>query len=149
MDSNGILTVTAKDKATNKETNIKITGAVGLSDEEVKKAQEEAEKYKAEDQEKASKIEAKNRADQMIATSEKALKDAGDKAPKEVKEKIEEKVKSLKDILETGSKEELEEKKKLFVLELEFIGYNTMFYKTKRRLPFLILIKEKGLTIKV
>ncbi len=112
LDSNGILTVTAKDKATNKETNIKITGAVGLSDEEVKKAQEEAEKYKAEDQEKASKIEAKNRADQMIATSEKALKDAGDKAPKEVKEKIEEKVKSLKDILETGSKEELEEKTK-------------------------------------
>ncbi|MEK7526049.1 MAG: molecular chaperone DnaK [Patescibacteria group bacterium] len=112
LDSNGILTVTAKDKATNKETNIKITGAVGLSDEEVKKAQEEAEKYKAEDEQKAKKIESRNRADQMIATTEKALKDAGDKAPAEIKEKVEAKVKDLKDILDTGTQEELEQKTK-------------------------------------
>ncbi len=122
LDSNGILTVTAKDKATNKETNIKITGAVGLSDEEVKKAQEEAEKYKAEDEQKAKKIEAKNRADQMIATTEKALKDAGDKAPAEIKEKIEEKVKALKDILETGTQEELETKTKELSDTLSEIG---------------------------
>jgi molecular chaperone DnaK len=112
LDASGILTVTAKDKATSKTQNIKITGAVGLSDEEVKSMQEEAEKHKEEDEKKAGQIEAKNKADAMIATSEKALKDAGDKAPKEAKEKVEEKVKALKEVLETGSKEDLETKTK-------------------------------------
>ena len=53
MDASGILTVTAKDKATGKTQNIKITGAVGLSDDEVKRMQEEAEKHKEEDEKKA------------------------------------------------------------------------------------------------
>jgi molecular chaperone DnaK len=122
MDSNGILTVTAKDKATSKTQNIKITGAVGLTDDEVKKAQEEAEKNKEEDTKKAEKIEAKNKADAMIATTEKALKDAGDKAPADVKEKIEEKVKALKDVLESGSKEEIEEKTKDLSETLSSLG---------------------------
>lgn len=125
MDSNGILKVTAKDKATGKSQNIKITGAVGLSDQEVEKMQEEAEKHKEEDQKKAEKIEARNKADALIITAEKSLKDAGDKAPKEVKEKVEEKVKQLKDILETGEKEELEEKTKELSETLSEIGQAT------------------------
>jgi molecular chaperone DnaK len=112
LDASGILKVTAKDKATGKTQNITITGAVGLSDDEVKRMQEEAEKHKEEDSKKAEQIEAKNRADAMIATSEKALKDAGDKVPADVKTKVEEKIKALKDILETGSKEDLEAKTK-------------------------------------
>jgi molecular chaperone DnaK len=110
MDASGILTVTAKDKATGKTQNIKITGAVGLSDDEVKRMQEEAEKHKEEDAKKAEKIEARNRADAMVATAEKALKDAGDKVPKEVKAKVEEKIKAVKDVLgkEGAEKEELE-----------------------------------------
>jgi len=110
MDASGILTVTAKDKATGKTQNIKITGAVGLSDDEVKRMQEEAEKHKAEDSRRAELVEAKNRADAMAATAEKALKDAGDKAPKEVKEKVEEKIKAVKDVLakEDAGKEDLE-----------------------------------------
>lgn len=110
MDASGILTVTAKDKATSKTQNIKITGAVGLSEDEVKRMQEEAEKHKAEDEKKAEEIKAKNNADAMVVTAEKALKDAGDKVPADVKTKVEEKVKAVKDVLakEGASKEEIE-----------------------------------------
>ena len=110
MDASGILTVTAKDKATGKTQNIKITGAVGLSDDEVKRMQEEAEHHKDEDSKKAEKITARNSADAMVAAAEKALKDAGDKAPKDIKEKVEEKIKNVKDVLakEDASKEDLE-----------------------------------------
>jgi molecular chaperone DnaK len=110
MDASGILTVTAKDKATGKTQNIKITGAVGLSDDEIKRMQEEAEHHKEEDQKKAEKITAKNNADAMVATAEKALKDAGDKAPADVKTKVEEKIKAVKDVIgkDDSSKEELE-----------------------------------------
>ncbi len=110
MDASGILTVTAKDKATGKTQNIKITGAVGLSDDEVKRMQEEAEKHKEEDSKKAEKITAKNQADSLVAAAEKALKDAGEKAPKEVKEKVEEKIKAVKEIIakEDFSKDELD-----------------------------------------
>jgi len=110
MDASGILTVTAKDKATGKSQNIKITGAVGLSDDEVKRMQDEAEKHKEEDSKKAEKINARNQADSLVSAAEKALKDAGDKAPKDVKEKVEEKIKTVKDVLakEDAPKEELE-----------------------------------------
>jgi len=110
LDASGILTVTAKDKATSKTQNIKITGAVGLSDDEVKRMQEEAEKHKEEDTKKAEKITAKNQADSLVAAAEKALKDAGDKAPKDVKEKVEEKIKVVKEIMakEDFSKDELD-----------------------------------------
>ncbi|HJX59193.1 MAG TPA: molecular chaperone DnaK [Patescibacteria group bacterium] len=110
LDASGILTVTAKDKATGKTQNIKITGAVGLSEDEVKRMQEEAEKHKEEDTKKAEKITAKNQADSLVAAAEKALKDAGDKAPKDVKEKVEEKIKAVKEIMakEDFSKDELD-----------------------------------------
>jgi molecular chaperone DnaK len=122
IDASGILKVTAKDKATGKTQNITITGAVGLSDDEIKRMQEEAEKHKVEDKEKAEKIEAKNHADALIATAEKALKDGGDKVPVEVKSKVEDKIKGLKDVLETGSKEDLEAKTKELSETLSSIG---------------------------
>lgn len=110
MDASGILTVTAKDKATSKTQNIKITGAVGLSDDEVKRMQEEAEKHKAEDEKKAETIKAKNNADAMVATAEKALKDAGDKVDSKIKEQVEEKVKKVKEVSgkDDASKDEIE-----------------------------------------
>ena len=122
LDANGILTVTAKDKATGKTQNIKITGSVGLTDEEVKKAQEDAEKNKAEDEKKAETIKAKNTADATVVMAEKAIKDAGDKAPKDVVEKVQEKTKALKDILETGTKEDLEAKTKDLSETLSEVG---------------------------
>lgn len=110
MDASGILTVTAKDKATGKTQNIKITGAVGLSDDEIKRMQEEAEKHKEEDEKKAETVKVKNNADAMVATAEKALKDAGDKVSKDVKTDIEEKIAKVKELSgkEDSSKEDIE-----------------------------------------
>lgn len=122
IDANGILSVTAKDKATGKEQSIKITGSTGLSKEEVEKMTKEAEVHAQEDQEKKEKIEARNHADALIFTAEKALKDAGDKAPEDVKKEVEEKIKALKDILDTGSKEEVEAKTKELSDTLQKIG---------------------------
>ncbi len=122
MDSSGILKVTAKDKASGKTQNITITGAVGLTDEEVKKMQEDAEKHKEEDEKKADQIKAKNNADALITTAEKALKDGGEKVPADVKEKVEGKIKDLKEILETGSKIDIETKTKELSETLSQIG---------------------------
>lgn len=110
IDANGILNVNAKDKASGKVSSIKITGSTGLSKDEVEKMRQEAEAHAAEDTEKKDKIEARNKADNMIYVAEKTVKDAGDKAKPEDKTVVEEKVKALKDILETGSKEDLESK---------------------------------------
>lgn len=124
MDASGILTVTAKDKATGKTTNIKITGAVGLSDDEIKRMQEEAEKHKDEDEKKAELIKTKNMADQMVAVAEKSLKDAGDKVDTKVKETVEEKVKKVKEVIgkEDSSKEDIETATKELSDELSKIG---------------------------
>ena len=124
MDASGILTVTAKDKATEKSQNIKITGSVGLSDDEVEKMKEDAKKHKEEDAKKADKIEARNKADQIVAASEKSLKDAGDKLDKKIKEDVEEKVKTVKDLLakDDTKKEDLEKKTKELSDTLSKIG---------------------------
>jgi molecular chaperone DnaK len=122
MDASGILKVTAKDKATGKSQNISITGAVGLSDDEIKRMQEEAEKHKDEDKKKAEEVEVKNKADSVVAAAEKALKDAGDKAPKDIKEKVEEKIKKVKDVLKEGEKEEIEKATNELAEELQKVG---------------------------
>lgn len=108
IDANGILNVTAKDKATGKASNIKITGSTGLSKDEIEKMKAEAEANAAADTEKKEKIEARNKADNMLYVAEKTLKDAGDKVKAEDKSAVEEKMKALKDILDSGTKEDLE-----------------------------------------
>ncbi len=122
IDANGILTVTAKDKATGKAQSIKITGSTGLTKDEIEKMKEEAEKHAEEDKAEKEKIEVRNKADNMIYVAEKSLKDAGDKAPKDIKEAVEKKAKALKDSLEKGTKEELEQKTKELSDELSKIG---------------------------
>ncbi|HNQ31827.1 MAG TPA: molecular chaperone DnaK [Candidatus Woesebacteria bacterium] len=110
IDANGILTVTAKEKTTSKTANIKITGSTGLSKDEIEKMKSEAEQNAAADKEAREKIESKNRADTLIYQAEKALKEAGEKAPAEVKTDVEAKIKALKDILESGTKADLDAK---------------------------------------
>jgi molecular chaperone DnaK len=122
IDASGILSVTAKDKASGKEQSIKITGSTGLSKEEVEKMTKEAELHAKEDEEKKAAVEAKNHADALLFTAEKSLKDAGDKIPADVKTEVEEKVKALKDILETGSKEDIEAKTNELSESLQKIG---------------------------
>lgn len=122
IDASGILSVKAKDKATGKEQSIKITGSTGLSKEEVEKMTREAQEHAKEDEEQRNKVEAKNLADSTIFIAEKSLKDAGDKLDNKIKTEVEEKIKALKTILETGSKEELEIKAKELSESLSKIG---------------------------
>lgn len=96
IDANGILNVSAKDKASGKEQKITITGSSGLSEEEVEKMQKDAEKHADEDKKKKDLVESKNMADSLIYTTEKTLKDAGDKVKKEDKEQIDKLVETLK-----------------------------------------------------
>ncbi|GIW61348.1 MAG: chaperone protein DnaK [Patescibacteria group bacterium] len=122
IDANGILHVTAKDKATGKEQSIKITGSTGLSKEEVERMTKEAELHAKEDEEKRARIEARNQADSLIFTAEKSLKDAGDKVSESLRKEVEEKITSLRNILDTGSKEELEAKTKELSESLQQLG---------------------------
>ncbi len=122
IDASGILKVTAKDKATGKTQHITISGAVGLNEDEVKRMQEEAEKHKEEDEKKAELIKSRNMAENLVATAEKALKDAGDKVTKDVKEKIEEKIKALNEVKDKDNKEEIEAKTKDLSETLSQIG---------------------------
>lgn len=122
IDASGILSVTAKDKATGKSQSIKITGSTGLSKEEIEKMKEEAEKNAEKDKEEKEKIEARNRADNMIYVAEKSLKDAGDKVTKDIKENIEKKIKELKEKLDKGTKDEIESKTRDLSDELTKIG---------------------------
>ncbi len=122
IDASGILAVKAKDKATGKEQSIKITGSTGLSKDEIEKMTKEAEAHAEEDRTKKDQIDAKNAADNLIFTSEKALKDAGNKVPADVKKHVEDKVAELKKIMESGSKEDIETKSKELSEELQKIG---------------------------
>ncbi len=122
IDASGILNVKALDKATNKMQHISITNSTNLDEKEVERMRKEAEAHAAEDTEKKTKIEAKNQADSLIFTAEKTLKEAGDKAPADLKKEVEDKVAALKAVLETGSKEDLEAKSKDLMDSLQKLG---------------------------
>jgi len=96
VDANGILKVTAKDKASNKEQSIKIEASSGLSESDIKSMQGDAETHEKEDKEKRELIETKNIAEQLIYTSEKSLKEYGDKVGDDLKKEVQEKIDALK-----------------------------------------------------
>jgi molecular chaperone DnaK len=122
IDASGILKVSAKDKATNKQQHITITNSTNLDEKEVERMRSEAEKHRQEDEEKKARIEARNQADSLIITAEKTLKDAGDKAPPELKKEVEEKTENLRSTLEAASKDELEAKSKDLMESLQKLG---------------------------
>jgi len=107
IDANGILNVSAKDKATNKEQSITITDSAALSKEEIEKMKQEAETHSVEDRKKKELIEVRNQADTLIFSTEKALKDAGDKVKPEDKKEVEEKVEELKKLKDSAEIEPL------------------------------------------
>ena len=98
IDANGVLSVKAKDKATSKEQSVRIEASTGLSKEEIERMKKDAELHAADDQRKKELVEARNTADAMIYTTEKALRDAGDKVPADVKKEIEDKLAALKQV---------------------------------------------------
>ena len=100
INANGILEVTAKDKATGKTQNITITASSGLSDDEVNKMRQEAERHAEEDKANKDKIEARNNADTLAYTADKTLRDLGDKVPEDIKTEVEEKIAEVRTELE-------------------------------------------------
>ncbi len=99
IDANGILKVTAKDKATGKSQSITIKGSTGLSEEEIEKMKKEAEAHAEEDKKIKELIEVKNQADAVVYSAEKMLKDQKDKLGDDDKKKVEQLVKELKELI--------------------------------------------------
>jgi molecular chaperone DnaK len=122
VDSNGVLKVTAKDKATGKEQSIRIEASSGLSEDDIERMKKEAEDHAQEDEEKKKVIEAKNTAEQLLYTAEKSLKEHGEKIPAETKTEIEGKVTELKSALEKSEKTEIETKTEALSDALQKIG---------------------------
>ncbi len=98
IDANGVLSVKAKDKATNKEQSIRIEASTGLSKEEIERMRKDAETHADEDKVKKESVETKNLADTLIFTTEKALRDAGEKISADKKKPVEEKIEALKSV---------------------------------------------------
>jgi molecular chaperone DnaK len=100
IDANGILNVSAQDRATSRQQSITITASSGLSDEDVKRMLAEAEKHAAEDRKRKEEVEARNAADSTAYAAEKTLRDLGDKVPAGVRSDVEARVKAVRDALQ-------------------------------------------------
>lgn len=122
IDANGILNVKAHDKATGKEQHITITASSGLSKEEVAKMQKEAEVHQAEDEKRKALIDVRNQAESLIYTSEKTVRDAGDKVTPEDKRIVEDAITALKGVINQDDKEEIESKTKELSNKISAIG---------------------------
>ena len=121
IDANGILNVSAKDKASGKEQHIRIEGTSGIPKEEIERMQADAQKFAEEDKKKKEVIETKNMGEQSAYMAEKALKEAGDKVNAETKKAVEDKIAALKgalagtdnDAIKKTTEELLEESQKI------------------------------------
>ena len=110
IDANGIVNVSAKDKATNKEQAIRIQASGGLDDGEIEKMVRDAEEHAAEDKERREQVEITNQAEAMIHATEKTLIDLGDKVPAAEKEAIEADIQALKGAIESGGQDDIKAK---------------------------------------
>ena len=110
IDANGIVNVSAKDKATGKEQQIRIQASGGLSESDIDKMVKDAEAHAAEDKSRRELVEAKNHADALIHTTERSLTEAGDKASAEDREAVQSGIQALKDALGTEDAEQIKSK---------------------------------------
>ncbi len=122
IDANGILSVKAKDKATGKEQSIRIEGSSGLSKEEVEKMKKDAEVHAEEDKKKKEVVETKNIADTLIFTTEKAIREAGDKITADEKKPVEEKIEALKKVKDGDDIEAIKKASEELSQEAQKIG---------------------------
>ena len=109
IDANGILNVSAQDKATGKEQSIVIKGSSGLSDEEIEKMKKDAELHADDDRKAKELVDAKNQAEAMIHASEKSIKDLGEKADQAEVDKVNESISSLRETIKTDDVEKIKE----------------------------------------
>ena len=110
IDANGIVHVSAKDKATSKEQSIRIQASGGLSEAEIKRMMDEADRYKDEDRKKRESVEVKNTAEATIHATEKSLKDVGDKVSAADKSRVESAINELKEVLKSDNIEAIKTK---------------------------------------
>ena len=122
IDANGILNVSAKDKATNKIQSIKIEGSSGISKEEIERMKKDAEMHAADDKKKQEAIEIKNTADSLVYTSEKTLKDAGEKVKPEDKKAVEDKIAALKEAQKNDNIDDIKNKIKDLSEAIQKVG---------------------------
>jgi molecular chaperone DnaK len=109
LDANGILHVSAKDLGTGKHQSIKITASSGLTEDEIKKMQRDAELHAEEDKKRKELVEAKNQADSLIYATEKSVKDLGDKVDSATKENVEKEIENLKQKLKSDNTDEIKQ----------------------------------------
>ena len=129
IDANGIVKVSAKDKATGKEHQIQIKASGGLSDEDIEKMVKDAEANADADKKKIESIEARNNADSIVHSTEASLKEHGSKIPKEDKEKIEKSLEALKGTLKNEKAEVKELKEKTDSLIQDSMKLGEIMYK--------------------
>ena len=122
VDANGILNVTAKDKASGKANSIKIEASSGLKDEDIKKMQADAEMHAEEDAKKKEMVDVKNTAEMILYTAEKAVKDAGDKVSTEIKAVVEVKITALKSAKDGSDMEVIKKATEELSNEMQKIG---------------------------
>lgn len=122
IDANGILSVTAMDKATNKKQSIRIEGSTNLSKEDIERMKKEAELHQAEDLKKRELSEAKNLAENLIYQTEKSLKEWGEKIPGDLKDKLKQKSDSLKSVKDSQDLEKMKTETQELSVLLQDIG---------------------------
>jgi molecular chaperone DnaK len=122
IDADGILNVTARDKATGREQHITITASSGLSDAEVENMVTEAEKYAAEDQNRREEIEVRNVADSAVYSTEKFIREYGDRLPDDAKKKAETAAEAVRKALESGNVDEIRRTTEALQQDLQGLG---------------------------
>lgn len=122
IDASGILNVSAKDKATNKEQKITITGSTGLDKSEVERMTKEAEAHAEEDRQKKEEIETRNQAENLVYTAERTLKDAGEKVDAELRTDVEQKIADLKSVTQSAPVEDLKPKVEALSEAIQKVG---------------------------
>ena len=126
VDANGILNVKAVEKSTGKAQSIRIEASSGLTDADIKKMQEDAEKYAAEDEKKKQLVDAKNTADMILYSAEKGLKDAEGKITDDIKNAVNEKITALKNVREGNELEAIQKATEELSTEMQKIGEHMM-----------------------
>ncbi len=132
IDANGILKVTAKDKATGKSQSVKIEASTGLSKEEIERMKKEAEEFAKKDQEKKELAQVKNEAQNLIYVAQKSLKENESKISEEIKKEIEQKIEELKNSLSSDNVSEVKQKIETLSLAIQKIGQNIYGDKGKK-----------------
>ncbi len=134
IDANGILNVSAKDKATNREQSVKIESSSDLTEAEIQRMQQEAEAHAAEDKQRKDAIETKNQAEQLIYTTEKTLKDLGDKVDDTTKQDITAKIEELKKAKDTDDINAIKQASDALSTKIQEIGQK-MYQQNQSQTP--------------